>query len=271
MEAALQTFLNVCVDIALKLVASVIVFLVGKLLISLLLKLFPNGKKFTHLDPTVRTFFNSFIKIALYAVLAVIIVGIMGVPMASVITLFATAGAAVALAVQGSFSNFVGGIMLLIFRPVSVGEAIDVGGNSGTVEEVGFFYTRIKTFDGVIVNIPNSMMTTSVVTNYSRAKIRRVDVVLSVSYGSDLEKVKSVIAGVIESTGKALSDPAPFIRVTEMSDSSIDFTVRVWTEPANLASLKSDIYEKCEAAFNVEGIEMPYPQLDVHVSAKKDN
>ena len=132
-QEILNNILSVCVDIAWKLLASALVFIVGKFLIKLILKIFPNGEKHNHIDPTARTFLSSFIKIALNCVLIVTIVAIMGVPMASVITVFATAGAAIALAVQGSFSNMMGGIMLLIFRPVSKGDFIEVDGKSDEV------------------------------------------------------------------------------------------------------------------------------------------
>ena len=136
-------FVNGCVSVAGRLLLSLIVFALGVLFIKLLLKLFPNGKKFGKMDETVRLFLNNFIKIALYVILAVIIISIMGVPMASVITVFATAGAAIALAVQGSLANFMGGIMLLIFRPISVGEVIKVADETGTVTEIGENYIKV--------------------------------------------------------------------------------------------------------------------------------
>lgn len=263
-NAILAGFVNTCIDIAWKLVLSVIVFFLGKLLIKLLLKIFPNGKKFEHLDDTVRIFLNNFIKITLYCVLAIVIVSIMGIPMASVITVFATAGAAIALAVQGSLANFMGGIMLLIFRPIKVGEFINVGDATGTVTEVGFFYTQVKTGDNIHISIPNGTMTSSIITNYSREDIRRADITIGVAYASDIDDVKQVVASVLEANEKVLKDPAYFVRVTNMLDSSVEITIRAWCKASDWAVVRCDLFEECKVAFEKANIEIPFPQLDVH-------
>ncbi|MBE6577269.1 MAG: mechanosensitive ion channel [Ruminococcaceae bacterium] len=265
-EGILSTIINVCIDVAWRLVAALVVLIVGRFIIKFFLKKMRNGKKYAELDPTVRTFLQNFIKIGSYVLLAVIIVGILGVPMASIITLFASAGAAIALAVKGAFSNLVGGIMLLIFKPISVGEFVDIGGKSGTVEEIGFFYTQLKTGDNLTVSVPNAKTTDSVIINYSRKDLRRLDLDIDVAYGSDIEKVKQVIEGVINEHEKALGDPVPFVRMTAMLDSSLQFTIRVWCERGDYGTLKSDLLEQLDAAFAKEGIEMPFPQLDVHLT-----
>ena len=268
-ENILARFANACVSIAGKLLLSAIVFIVGMILIKIVKKIL-KSKKFDKVDKTVMSFVTNFIKIALYIVLVIIIVSIMGVPMASVITVFATAGAAIALAVQGSLSNLTGGIMLLILRPIAVGEFISVSGNSGVVEEVGIFYTRIKTGDNVNISIPNGSMTSSVITNYSREDLRRLDMNVNVAYGSDIELVKDTILNVIYASEKTLKEPAePFVRMTAMSDSSLDFTLRVWCKASDYGSLKSDLYEDIDAAFRKANIEIPFPQMDVHVSKDK--
>jgi len=217
------------------------------------------------MDKTVRLFINNFIKITLYIALAITIVAIMGIPMASVITVFASAGAAIALAVQGSFSNFMGGIMLLIFKPISVGDFVEIDGDSGSVTEVGIFYTVLRTPDNLVVTIPNKTMVDTTIVNYSRNDTRRVDIVVGVSYGSDVELVKRTIFEVIAANEKALADPAPFVRVTEMADSSLDFSVRVWCNASDYGLLKSDLYEELNAAFEKAGIEIPYNTLDVNI------
>ena len=264
-DAILHTFVAGCINIAWKLILSLVVFLVGRLLIKMLLKIFPNGNKHNHLDKTVKAFLNSFIKIALYAVLAVTIVSIMGIPMASVVTVFASAGAAIALAVQGSFSNFMGGIMLLIFKPISVGDFVKIGGETGTVSEVGIFYTMLCTGDNLVVSIPNKTMTDTTIVNYSRKDTRRVDLNIGVAYDSDVELVKKTIADVIEANEKALKDPAPFIRITDMLDSSLQFTVRVWCNASDYGALRSDMFEQLNEAFEKAGIVVPFNQLEISV------
>ena len=259
----LTNFVNGCISVAARLLLSVIVFGLGMVLIKLLLKLFPNGKRFTKMDDTVRIFLNNFIKIALYAVLSVIIISIMGVPMASVITVFATAGAAIALAVQGSLANLMGGIMLLIFRPISVGDAVKIEGESGVVTEIGFFYTQILTYDNVHVSIPNGTMTSSVITNYSREDIRRAEISIKVAHGTDIELVKKVVDYVISKTDKALSDPAHFVRVTNVTDTGMEVTVRAWCKKDDYATLRCDLYENCKTAFTNAGIEIPTAKVNV--------
>ena len=261
----LTNITSACISVAWKLLLSAIVFFLGRFLIKLLLKLFPNGKKHDHMDKTVRLFINNFIKITLYIALAITIVAIMGIPMASVITVFASAGAAIALAVQGSFSNFMGGIMLLIFKPISVGDFVEIDGDSGSVTEVGIFYTELRTPDNLVVTIPNKTMVDTTIVNYSRNDTRRVDIVVGVSYGSDVEQVKRTIFEVIAANEKAFADPAPFVRVTEMADSSLDFSVRVWCNASDYGLLKSDLYEELNAAFEKAGIEIPYNTLDVNI------
>lgn len=262
-NAILTGFVDTCVRIAGRLVLSAIVLCVGILLIKLLLRIFPDGKKFKHVDETVRRFLGNFIKIALYVLLAVIIVSIMGVPMASVITVFATAGAAIALAVQGSLANLMGGIMLLVFRPIKVGEIVEVSGEMGTVSEVGIFYTQMVTFDNVHVSIPNGTMTTSVIINYSREDIRRADVAIKVAHGTDIDLAKKVVEYVISKNDKILHDPEHFVRVTDVTDTGIEITVRAWCKKDDCAILKCDLYEDCKTAFTKAGIEIPTAKVSV--------
>ena len=269
-ETILTNFVQGCISIAGRLLLSAIVFGVGMLLIKLLLKFFPNGKRFGRMDETVRIFLNNFIKITLYVLLAIIIISIMGVPMASVITVFATAGAAIALAVQGSLSNLMGGIMLLIFRPISVGDGIEVEDEIGVVTEIGFFYTQILTYDNVHVSIPNGTMTSSIITNYSREEIRRAEINIKVAHGSDIELVKKIVDHVIDKNEKALKDPAHFVRVTDVSDTGMQITIRAWCKKDDYVALRCDLYENCKTAFTRAGIELPTAKVNVQAIKPQD-
>lgn len=264
-----ENVVTVCIDIAWKLLLSAVVFFVGRFLIKVLVKNFPNSPKHEHIDPTARTFIASFIKIALNCVLIVTIIAIMGVPMASVLTVFATAGAAIALAVQGSFSNMMGGIMLLIFRPVSKGDYVDIGGKAGTVNEIGIFYTQLKTPDNLTVSIPNGTMTSSTIVNYSREENRRVDIVVDVSYESDIDKARKVLSQVVESCEFGLKTPAPAIVLSAMADSSVQFAVRVWVPSSKFAVTKEYLLETSLISLEKAGIEIPYSKLDVNVITNK--
>lgn len=264
-NAILTSFVNGCIDIAWRLIVALLILVIGRIIIKFILKRMKKSKKCTEkLDPTVHKFLCNVVKFSLYVVLAICIIGTLGVEMASVITVLASAGAAVALAVKGAFSNLVGGVMLLIFKPISMGDFIEVSGKSGTVEDVGIFYTQLKTGDNLTVSVPNSIMVDSVTVNYSRKDTRRIDLALDVAYGTDIEKAKSVIASVLDAHEKALKDPAPFIRMTAMKESSLEITVRVWCAKGDFAVLKSDLLEALDKAFAEEKIEIPFPQLDVH-------
>ena len=260
-----NNFVNGCIDIAWKLLLCTLVFLAGKILIKVILKFFPNNPKHNHIDPTARTFISSFIRIALNCVLIVTIVAILGVPMASVLTVFATAGAAIALAVQGSFSNMMGGIMLLIFRPISKGDFVDIGGEKGTVNEIGIFYTQLKTPDNLTVSIPNGTMTSSTIVNYSREDNRRVDVLVDVSYDADINEVKNILASVVEGCEYAITAPAPAIVCFDMKDSSVEMAIRVWAPSSKYAATKEYLLVESKKALEKAGIEIPYNQLDVNI------
>ena len=268
-NAILDSVVNTCVDIAWKILLSVAVLFVGRLLIKLILRFFPNNPKHSHIDPTARTFLSSFIKISLNCVLIVTIVAIMGVPMASVVTVFATAGAAIALAVQGSFSNMMGGIMLLIFRPISKGDFVEIDGRMGTVNEVGIFYTQLKTADNLTVSIPNGTMTSSTIVNYSREENRRVDVTIDVSYDADIDEVRNILHAVVESCEFILPEPSAAVVVAAMGDSAVQFAIRAWAPASKYAVIKEYMLVTCKDALEKANIEIPFNQLDVTIRNQK--
>ena len=264
-----ENLVPLCISIAGKILACLFILVIGNLLIKLLLKFFPNGKKFNKMDRTVRVFLHHLIKIALNILLIVSIVAIIGVPMASVITVIASAGAAVALALQGSLSNLAGGFMLLLFRPFRIDDFIETQGISGTVIDVGFFYTTVRTGDNKHIMLPNGSLTNSTVINYSREENRRVDIDFNIAYESDCEAAIRLINGIIEANELVLKDPEHFVRMTEMTDSAVKITARAWCKNSDYWTVKFDISDKVKAAFAQNGIEIPYPQMDVHIKESK--
>lgn len=264
-----ENLVPLCISIAGKILACLLILVIGNLLIKLLLKFFPNGKKFNKMDRTVRVFLHHLIKIALNILLIISIVAIIGVPMASVITVIASAGAAVALALQGSLSNLAGGFMLLLFRPFRIDDFIETQGISGTVIDVGFFYTTVRTGDNKHIMLPNGSLTNSTVINYSREENRRVDIDFSIAYESDCEAAIRLINGIIEANELVLKDPEHFVRMTEMTDSAVKITARAWCKNSDYWTVKFDISDKVKAAFAQNGIEIPYPQMDVHIKQSK--
>ena len=260
-----DTVTSVCIDIAFKLLWSLLIFGIGTLVIKLVVRYFPKGSKKKPIDPTVRNFLITATKVVLYIIVIISVVAVLGVEIASVIAVLASAGAAIALALQGALSNLASGIMLIFFKPMKIGDFIESDGQSGIVEDIGIFYTTIITGDKKRVQMPNSKLTSSAIVNYSTEPIRRVDMVFSVAYGTDVEKAKALISEKVLSHELVLKDPGITVRMTEMSDSSLNITVRVYCENANYWDVKFDLTEQIKEMFDANGIEIPYPQMDVHV------
>lgn len=268
----LQNFLNklvdMCISVGGKLLAAILVLVVGSILIKCLVKALRKSKMSKRADPTVHNFLISLVRIGLYALLIVTLIAIMGVPMASIVAVIASAGVAVGLALQGSLSNLAGGIMLLIFRPFKLGDFIDASGFSGTVMDIGIFYTTLKTGDNKAITIPNGSLMNDSVINYSVHETRRVDLTFGVAYGTDVEKVKSILLEEATKHDKALKDPAPFCRLSKQNESSLDFVLRVWVNSADYWQVNFDLLERINARFEAEGIEIPFNQVDVNIKNK---
>ena len=268
MENFLNWLVGVAQNVGLKLLAAILVWIVGSLIIKGILKIFPNGKKFAKMDPTVKSFLNSFVNIGLWVILIVCIVAILGVPMASVIAAIASCGVAIGLAMQGSLSNLAGGIMLLLFRPFSVGEFIETSGVSGTVSEIGIFYTMLITVDNKHVTIPNGTMMNNTVVNYSREELRRVDMDFGITYESDSEKACEIAKRIASAHTDVKTDMDVFARVTSLGDSAVIVTVRVWAEAGNYWGVKFDLTTEIRKALEKEGVSCAYPHMDVTILNK---
>ena len=190
---------------------------------------------------------------------------VLGVPATSFITILASCGVAVGLALQGSLSNFAGGLMILFFKPFKVGDYIEASGESGTVAEISVVYTVLLTPDNKRITIPNGALTNSVIENYSSEPTRRVDFTFTADYNNDIEKVKAVIDEVINAHPAALKDPAPFVRLSAHSENALTYTARVWVKSADYWTVFFDVTENVKLAFDKNNIKIPYPQLDVHL------
>ncbi len=251
-----------------KLVVAIIVLLIGFKLVNIFGKKFKNTKFYDKLEPTARTFFRSFITIALKIVIVIAAALIVGVPMASMVAVIGSAGLAIGLALQGSLSNIAGGFIILVFKPFKVGDFVETSDAIGTVEAINIFYTKILTVDNKVVQVPNSVISNQRLTDYSTKDLRRVDLTIGAAYDNDIEKVKSVLLSVAEKTPKALMDPAPQARVVEHGESALKFVFRVWCENADYWDVYFDLNEGVKKAFDENGIRIPYQQIDVHVDNK---
>lgn len=270
-EAIGQKLTDFAVSAIGKLIFALIVFFIGKLIIRLILRLMRNGRAMKRADVAVSRFVTSFVKIALNVILVVIIIGVLGVPMSSIIAVIASAAAAIGLAMQGALSNFAGGIMILVFHPFHLDDFIDAGGLSGTVTDIGLFYTVLKTPDNKEITIPNGTVMAQPVTNFSAFDTRRLDLNFTVAYGTDLAAVQKALLETAQAHELVLKDPAPFARLTAHENSALKFTMRVWVKSADYWTVNFDLMEQVNRRFEADGIQIPYNQLDVHVIPEKKN
>ena len=219
------------------------------------------------MEPTLKSFLQNLIRILLYLIVILTAVNIMGIPMTSVVALVASAGVAVSLAMQGALSNLVGGVLLVILKPIAVGEYVKIGDLEGTVQGIGAFYTDILTFDGKHISMPNSNLTNTPITNFTREGRRRVEVTFSAGYESDMATVFRVLNELVARTPDILPDPAPAVHLKEYAASSMDYVVRVWAKNEVYWDVYFALLENGKAALDAAGISIPYPQLDVHMKS----
>jgi small conductance mechanosensitive channel len=205
------------------------------------------------------------IGILLKILLLISVIGMVGVQMTSFIAILGAAGLAVGMALSGTLQNFAGGVIILLFKPFKVGDYIEAQGHSGSVNEIQIFNTILKTPDNKTIIIPNGGLSTGSMINYSTEPQRRVDFVFGIGYGDDVDKAKAVIQQLIDGDERILKDPAPFIAVSELADSSVNLVVRVWAEASNYWGIHFDMHEKVYKTFDKEGLNIPFPQMDLHV------
>lgn len=252
------------VTLGVTLLKALLVFIVGRLVISLLNRLVRKILSRRNIDPSVKTFVGSLVNVLLIVLLAVSIVAILGIETTSFAALLASAGVAVGMALSGNLSNFAGGLIILLFKPFKVGDYIEGQGESGTVREIQIFHTILTTPDNKVVYIPNGALSGGAITNYSREPLRRVDWTFGVDYGEDYQKVKGVITSIIARDARILQEPAPFVALHALADSSVNVVVRVWVASADYWDVYFDINQAVYETFNREGIDFPFPQLTVH-------
>ncbi|MBK5252351.1 MAG: mechanosensitive ion channel [Peptostreptococcaceae bacterium] len=254
--------------LGMKILGALVVWFVGAFVIKLIMGLIVKALEKSKADETLFKFTKSFIRMAFKVILVVTVVTILGVPMTSFIAILGAAGLAIGLALQGSLSNFAGGVLILVFRPFNVGDYIDAVGYNGTVREIQILYTILVTPENKTIIIPNGSLSNNSVVNYSLNETRRVDITFGVGFGSDITEVKKVIGEVVEAHDLILKNPEPFVRLSEHGDSSINFVVRVWVEKEDYWTVFFDMQEQVKEAFDSNGIEIPYPHMDVNVIGK---
>lgn len=247
------------------LIKALLVFIVGRFLISMINKLVQRVLLKRNIDPSIKTFVGSLIHIILMILLIVSVVGALGVQTASFAALLASAGVAIGMALSGNLSNFAGGLIILIFKPYKVGDFIEAQNLSGTVREIQIFHTVLTTTDNKVIYIPNGSLSSSAVINYSYQQVRRIDWTFGVEYGTDYAKVKGVLEEILAKDERILQEPAaPFIAMSQLVDSSVNYVVRVWVNSPDYWNVYYDITRIVYERFNAEGIGFPFPQLTIH-------
>ena len=257
--------LNASIDLGGRILAALIIFIIGKILVNWANKLFAKMLEKRKVEPSIQSFLKSIVNITLLVLLFLAVIGKLGIELTSFAALLASAGVAVGMALSGNLSNFAGGVIILVFRPYKVGDYIEAStGAAGTVTDIQIFHTVLTTPDNKVVFAPNGAMSGAVVTNYSRKDTRRVDFLFGVEYGTDFNQAKSIIIDVINKDGRILKDPAPFVELGALADSSVNITVRVWVNAADYWAVNFDMNKNVYATFNEKGISFPFPQLTVH-------
>ena len=257
--------LNAGIDLGGRILAALIIFIIGKILVNWANKLFAKMLEKRKVEPSIQSFLKSIVNITLLVLLFLAVIGKLGIELTSFAALLASAGVAVGMALSGNLSNFAGGVIILVFRPYKVGDYIEAStGAAGTVTDIQIFHTVLTTPDNKVVFAPNGAMSGAVVTNYSRKDTRRVDFLFGVEYGTDFNQAKSIIMEVINKDSRILKDPAPFVELGALADSSVNITVRVWVNAADYWAVNFDMNKNVYATFNEKGISFPFPQLTVH-------
>lgn len=259
-------------NLGVRILLAVVFLFIGFSLIKVIRRIVKKSLKRAGADVGVVQFLDSFIKVGLYIILGFMVAGGFGLDAASVVAVVGSAGVAVGLALQGSLSNFAGGVLILLLKPFKVGDYIkeDSQGNEGTVTEIQMFYTKLLTYDGKTVVLPNGTLANTSLVNVTEANFRRLDVTVGISYDSDIKKAKAVLTGLVDENPLVIQDKDKVVVVDELSDSAVVMAVKCHVKTEDYWTLRGQLLENIKLRFDEEGITIPYPQLDVHMNGKAE-
>lgn len=257
-------------DYGLKVIAALLIFLIGKWISkriqTITIKLMQKKK----VDETLISFIESIVYIMLMMLVVLSSLSALGVETTSFAAILAAAGLAIGLALQGTLGNVGSGVLLISFRPFKVGDFVTVGGETGTVAGISIFATTLHTLDNKVIIVPNAAVSGGNITNFSTKEIRRIDLKFGIGYGDDLKLAKKVLEDIMNADDRVLSDPAPFVGVLELGDSSVNFVFRPWVRSEDYWDVYFDMNEKVKLTFDEKGISIPYPQMDIHLNKIED-
>lgn len=266
MNFLLHTLPEKALELGVRVLFAIIVFLIGIQIIKVVRKIIGKSLQRAEADKGVTQFVDSFVKTALYVILVFVIAASFGVDAASIVALLGSAGVAIGLSVQGSLSNLAGGVLILLLKPFKVGDYIkDAAGNEGTVSEIQIFYTRLVTPDNKSIILPNGTLSNNSIMNASAANTRRMDITVGISYNSDIKTAKEALMKVLLEDEAVMKDKDMSVFVDQLADSSINLGVRCWFKSEDFWAGKWRVTENCKYALDQANIEIPYPQVDVHM------
>ncbi len=264
----LNNMLQETVWVLIKIAIAFAIYCVGRLLMRWILRIMDRAFTRHDVEVSLRSFLRSIVKVLMLIMIFLAIVQTLGVNTSSFLAIFASAGLAIGMALSGTLQNFAGGVILLLLRPYRVGDYIEAMGQSGTVESIGLFSTCLKTPDQQTIYVPNGSISTSIIDNYSQSETRRVDWLLSISYGDDVDVARREILAILESDERVLKQPEAVVYVKTLNSSSVDLSIRAWVNNDDYWPLLFDINERLYKELPSKGINFPFPQLDVNVKQK---
>ncbi|MFA0114273.1 small-conductance mechanosensitive channel MscS [Vibrio sp. 10N.261.46.E11] len=247
-------------------ISALIILFIGNLIVKAVANSVSKVLQKKKMDRAVVEFIHGLVRYLLFVIVLIAALGRLGVQTASVVAVIGAAGLAVGLALQGSLSNFAAGVLIVAFRPFKSGDYVEIGGVAGSVDSIQIFQTVLTTPDNKMVVVPNGSVIGSPITNYSRHATRRIDLMIGVSYNADLQKTKALLTKICESDERVLKDPGVQVGVHTLADSSVNFVVRPWVSTADYWNVYFDLMQAIKEGLDNEGIEIPFPQMDVHMN-----
>lgn len=264
LEVFIQQAITFCVEAGKSILVAAIIYVVGRFVVSLLNKLLTKALNRRNLDPTVKSFLQSFVNILLTVLLIVAVVSALGINTTSFAALLASVGVAAGMALSGNLQNFAGGLIILLLKPFKVGDFIEAQGLSGVVDGIQIFHTVLRTVDNKVIYLPNGSLSSGNIINYSQQERRRVDLTVSLEYGQDVNQAREVLLSLFAKDERILQDPAPLVALSKLADSSVDLTVRLWVAATDYWDVFFQTQERIYAEFNRQGISFPYPHLTIN-------
>ena len=263
-ELIIEKLIDMCISAGKNILIAIIVYIVGRFLISLIQRVMSNMLSRRKVEISIQTFLKSLVSILLNVLLIVSVVGALGINTISFAALLASAGVAIGMALSGNLQNFAGGLIILFFKPFKVGDWIEAQSVSGSVTAIQIMHTLVTTADNKVVYIPNGAMSSGVITNYSRLDTRRVEWIVGVDYGEDIDKVKSVVNELIQKDNRILKEPAPVIALHALDSSSVNVTIRVWVANGDYWNVYFEMNKNIYDEFIKQCSDFPFPQKTIH-------